>query len=81
MACCGEYTCRRRHPVGACLGGLTGQVFAATRMSVVQDHGDGTATFRASEKHDITAQVRRLILDNPGWVRAVLAEAPIAPGG
>ena len=72
MSCCGEYACKRKHPIGIYLGDLSGQVYAATRMRLIKDHGDGTATFAASERHDVTAAMRRFIRDNPGWVRAEL---------
>ena len=69
MSCCEEYGCRRRQSIALYLGDFSGQVFAATRMCVVKDNGDGTATFAASEKHDVTRQVQRFIRDNAEWVR------------
>jgi hypothetical protein len=75
MTCCEEYGCKRQHPIALYLGDFSGQVFAATRMRVVNDHGDGTATFSATEKHEVTSQMRRFIRDNPGWVREELAKA------
>jgi len=73
--CCEEYGCRRKHPIGLFVGDWDGRVYAATRMRVVSDHGDGTATFAASEKHDVTRQMRRFIRDNADWVRAELLAA------
>ena len=70
--CCAEDGCTRKRPIGLYLGDFTGQVYAATRMRVVSDHGDGTATFAADEKHDVTRQMRRFIRTNAEWVRAEL---------
>jgi len=73
--CCNEPPCRRKRPIGIYRGDFGGQVYAATSMRVVKDHGDGTATFAASIKHDITPQMRRFIRANAEWVREVLAGA------
>ena len=70
--CCTEYNCRRKQPLGLYFGDLSGQVFIATRMRVVKDNGDGTATFAASEKHNVTRQMQRFIRDNAEWVREQL---------
>lgn len=72
MPCCSEANCKRRHPIGIYLGAFSGQVFAATRMRLVSDHGNGTATFAASEKHDVTPQLRQFIRDNPEYVLNIL---------
>src|SRR5690348_11798505 len=73
--CCGEAYCRRKHPIGIYRGDFTGQVYAATSMRLVHDRGDGTGTFAASTKHDITRQMRRFIRANREWVLEVLAGA------
>lgn len=70
--CCEEYGCRRKHPIGIYRGDFTGQVYAATNLRLVHDRGDGTGTFSASEKHDITRQMRRFIRSNREWVLEVL---------
>jgi hypothetical protein len=74
-ACCREYNCRRKQPIGIYKGEFSGIVYAATRMRLVADHEDGTGTFAASERHDITPQVRRFLLDNREWVLSVLEGA------
>jgi hypothetical protein len=74
VTCCGEYGCQRRTPLVLYRGDLTGQVFLATSTRPVRDH-DGRATFAATRKHDVTAQMRTFIRANPGWVRGIL-EAP-----
>jgi hypothetical protein len=79
--CCDEYGCTRKHPIGLYLGDFDSRVYAATRMRAVSDHGDGTATFAASEKHDVTRQMRRFIRDNAEWVRAELQAAGLNPKG
>ncbi len=66
-------------PLGVYMGDLTGQVFVATRMRVVRDNGDGTATFAASEKHDVTRQMRRFIRNNAEWVREQLTCGASSP--
>ncbi len=66
-------------PLGVYMGDLTGQVFVATRMRVVRDNGDGTATFAASEKHDVTRQMRRFIRNNAEWVREQLTYGASSP--
>jgi hypothetical protein len=43
-------------------------------MRLVRDRGDGTGTFAATRKHDITRQMRRFIRANAEWVREVLTE-------
>lgn len=71
--CCGEDGCRRTHPIGLYRGDLTGRVYAATSMRVVKDRGDGTATFAATTRHDVTPQMHRFIRDNADWVAEILA--------
>ncbi len=75
MTCCDEHNCHRRHPIGIYRGDLTGQVYAATSVRLMHDHGDGTGTFAASAKHDITPQMIRFIRANAEWVTEILAEA------
>jgi len=70
--CCGEPECRRHYPIGLYLGDFSGTVYAVTKRRVVSERGDGTATFAASERHDVTAQLREFIRRNPDWIRAVL---------
>ena len=70
--CCDEPGCRRKHPIGIYRGDFTGRIYAATSVRLVRDRGDGTATFAATEKHDITRQMRRFVCANEEWVRAVL---------
>jgi hypothetical protein len=74
--CCEESGCRRKQPIGIYRGDFTGLVYAATSMRVVSDHGDGTATFAATTRHDITRQMRRFIMANAEWVREVLEGQP-----
>jgi hypothetical protein len=73
--CCDEPGCRRTSPVGIYLADLSGRAYAVTRRRVVTDHGNGTATFAAADRHDITAQLQHFIAANAGWVQAVLAGA------
>jgi len=75
VPCCPEPDCTRKHPIGIYRGDFTGLIYAATSMRVVHDHGDGTATFAANAKHNITPQMRRFILANAEWVREVLAQS------
>ena len=72
MKCCDEYGCRRKTPFMLYLGGFTKQALLATRSKVVKVHDDGTATFSATEKHDVTDTVKEFIRRNPEWVREVL---------
>ena len=74
--CCDEPDCRRRYPIGIYLADFSDRVFAATGRRVVSERGDGTATFAATERHDITSQLREFIRRNPDWVRAALDEEP-----
>ena len=71
--CCGEPECRRHYPIGLYLADFSGRVFAVTRRRVVAERGDGTATFAASERHDVTPQLREFVRRNPEFVRALLA--------
>jgi hypothetical protein len=73
-ACCGEYNCRRKHPIGIYKGDFSGCVYVATRMSLVSDRGDGTGTYEASERHDITRQMKKFIRDNANWVKGIIEE-------
>jgi hypothetical protein len=66
--CCDEYGCRRTQPIALYLGDLSGQVFAATRFRARPDGRPGAWT--ATQKHDVTAQMREFIRRNPEWVRA-----------
>jgi hypothetical protein len=72
--CCGEPDCRRHYPISVYLADFSDRVFAATGRRVVHDRGDGTATFAATERHDITPQLREFVRRNPEYVRAILAE-------
>jgi len=74
-ACCDEADCRRKQPIGIYRGDFGGRIYAATSMRLVGDHGDGTGTFAASVKHDITRQMVRFIRANAEWVREILAGA------
>ena len=76
--CCHEPGCKRRHPIGLYAGDFSGQVFAVTRRRVVKENDDGTATYAATERHDVTEQMRRFIKDNEAWVRLQLV-APAVP--
>jgi len=73
--CCEEPECRRRYPIAVYMADFSERVFAATGRRVVSEHADGTATFAATERHDITAQVREFVFRNPAWVRAILDNA------
>ena len=81
LGCCHEHNCRRTTPIHLVMGDLSGRVFVVTRSTVVKDHGNGRATFRAEERHDITEQFTafirdnpQVILDNPEIVEAVTCE-------
>ena len=76
MTCCHEHNCRRRTPLILYRGDLTGQVYVATSGKLVRDHGDGTGTFAATVRHEVTEQMREFIRRNPDWVREVLEAAP-----
>ena len=75
--CCHEPGCKRRHPIGLYAGDFGGQVFAVTRRRVVKENDDGTAVYAATERHDVTEQMRRFIKDNEAWVRLQLE--PVKP--
>jgi hypothetical protein len=66
--CCDEPGCRRRYPVSIYLGDFSDRVYVVTRRRVVAEREDGTATFAASERHDVTGQLREFIRRNPVWV-------------
>jgi hypothetical protein len=70
--CCDEPDCRRHYPVSLYLADFSGRVFAVTKRRVVAEHEDGTATFAASERHDVTRQLREFARRNPEFVRALL---------
>ena len=59
--CCLEPGCKRRHPIGLYAGDFSGQVFAVTRRRVVKENDDGTAVYAATERHDVTEQMRKFI--------------------
>lgn len=71
-ACCTEPGCRRRAPISLYLADLSGRVFAVTRRRVVRERGDGTATFAATQRHDVTAQMQEFIRRNEAWVKEQL---------
>lgn len=75
--CCLEPGCKRRHPI-TLHAGDGGQVLAVTRRRVVKENGDGTATYAATERHDVTEQMRRFIKENATWVYLQLV-APAVP--
>lgn len=75
-SCCAEPECRRHYPIGLYLGDFSGTVYAVTKRRVVAEREDGTATFAASERHDVTRQLREFIRRNPAWVRAQLEVTP-----
>jgi len=72
QGCCTEIGCRRREPIFLYHADLSGRVYAATRRRLVGERGDGTATFAATERHDVTEQMREFIRRNPEWVREQL---------
>ncbi len=72
--CCDEPDCRRHYPISLYLADFSGRVFAATKRRVVSERGDGTATFAATERHDVTPQLRELVRRNPEFVRGLLTE-------
>lgn len=74
--CCGEPECRRHYPIGLYLADFSGTVYAVTKRRVIADRSDGTATYAASERHDVTPQMREFIRRNPEWTRAALAGEP-----
>jgi hypothetical protein len=80
--CCTEPDCRRHYPINLYLADFSGQVFAVTRRRVVSESEDGTtATFAASERHDVTPQVQEFIRRNPEWVRAQLDDIGAVQAG
>ena len=72
--CCTEPECRRHYPIGLYLADFSDRVFAVTKRRVVAERGDGTATFAASERHDVTPQLREFVRRNPEFVRSLLTE-------
>lgn len=70
--CCAEPGCRRHYPIALYLADFSGRVFAATRRRVVSEREDGTATFAATDRHDVTDQMREFIRRNSEWVREQL---------
>lgn len=72
--CCPEPQCRRHYPISIYAGDFSGTVYAVTRRRVVSEREDGTATFAATERHDITPQLREFLWKNRAWVLSVLAE-------
>ena len=77
MTCCDEPNCRRKQPLDIYLGPFTEQVYVSTRSRLVKLHEDGTATFSAVERHNVTEQMVKFIRENENWVRAILADAPV----
>jgi hypothetical protein len=74
VLCCDDPECTRLEPISIYLADFSNRVFAVTRRRVVHDRGDGTATFAATERHDISSQLREFLRRNPDWVRAALSE-------
>lgn len=72
--CCDDPECRRHYPISLYLADFSHRVFAVTKRRVVSEYDDGTATFAASERHDVTGQLREFIRRNPGWVREQLPD-------
>lgn len=70
--CCTESGCRRRYPISLYLADLSGRVFAVTKRRVVREREDGTATFAATQRHDVTEQMREFVGRNEVWVREQL---------
>jgi hypothetical protein len=80
--CCPEPDCRRKYPLSLYLADLSERVFVVTRRRVVGERGDGTATFAATERHDVTRQLREFVRRNPAFVRSLLdAEQPPEDSG
>lgn len=83
--CCTEPDCRRHYPISLYLADFSGRVFAVTKRRVVSEREDGTATFAATDRHDVTVQVQEFIRRNHDWVRQQLEGAPAgsqaAPAG
>jgi len=77
--CCSEPECRRKYPVSLYLADLSERVFVVTRRRVVGERGDGTATFAATERHDVTRQLREFERRNPAFVRSLLDAEATAP--
>lgn len=74
LGCCNEANCRRTTPITPYRGDLTGRIYLVTDYTVVNDHGNGRATFRADVRHDITEQFRAFIRDNWAMVSEIIAE-------
>lgn len=80
--CCTEPDCRRHYPVSIYLTDFSDTVYAVLGRRVVSESDDGkTATFAATQRHDITAQIREFIRRNPEWVRARLDEMAAVQAG
>lgn len=74
LGCCHELNCKRTTPIQLYIGDLTGEIYVVTRYTVRTDHGNGRATFKADERHDITETFRLFIRDNRETIEAMLCE-------
>lgn len=72
QGCCTEDGCCRQYPISLYRADFSGQVYAVTKRRVVRKREDGTATFAATERHDVTPQMLEFIRRNEAWVREQL---------
>jgi hypothetical protein len=56
------------------MGDLSRDIYVVTKFTVINDHGNGRATFRADERHVITEEFSRFIRDNREAIEAILCE-------
>jgi hypothetical protein len=70
--CCTEDGCRRQYPISLYRADFSGQVYAVTKRRLVGERGDGTATFAATRRHEVTEQMMEFIRRNEAWVREQL---------
>lgn len=74
LGCCHEHNCRRQTPIQLYMGDLSRDIYVVTKFTVINDHGNGRATFRADERHVITEEFSRFIRDNREAIEAILCE-------
>ena len=73
--CCPDPSCRRGYPISLYKADFSDRVFAVTKRRVVSERPEeGTATFAATERHDVTPQLREFVRRNREWIEQVLSE-------
>lgn len=73
--CCSESGCHRTSPISLYRADLSGRIYAVTKRRIVGTREDGTATFAATRRHNVTAQMEEFIRRNEAWVREQLEAA------